>query len=351
MFYQSSKSLLITAAILPALLSLASCGNAKFAAGGSGRTAPTNPVAPVATPPVISTAAPAAGPICADTQKAIGSNIVFLVDNSNSNSISDCPGAVASQQGGTTCASETNREKSLLAAFDLLSEVSAKDVSPGAASNISIVEFPSANGSSRIVTNGWISSRPAAASRSSIQSALAFTRQPVGATPYGAAISAASSMFGASANDGRSRIAVLITDGEPTDRDPISVARNAAELRKTGVEVITVYIANAQSRAQREAEHENMLRAWESAWLARAPSAHYYVEAGNGYTNFNDYLSYIFGRNGRVALGESVTSSVVPSCVDAPGSVCQRWKVEIPDSAGLENVVKQIIRTRAVKCQ
>ena len=351
MYLKANKSKRLLIGIFPALLTLASCGSAKFMAGGNARTAPTAPVTPVATPPVISTAPPAEGPICADTQKAIGSNIVFLVDNSNSNSTSDCPSAVTSPQGVSTCGGETNREKSLLAAFDLLGEVSTKDASPNAASNISIVEFPSANGNSKVVTNGWVSSRPVAESRATIQSALGFTRSPVGATPYGSAISAASTLFSSSTNDGRSRVAVLITDGEPTDRNPIAVAASAVELRKAGVEVITVYITKAQSRAQREADHEKMLRSWESSWMARSPSAHYYVEAANGYKNFDDYLSYIFGRNGRVSLGDSVTSSVVPSCVDAPGAACQRWKVEIPDSAGLENVVKQIIRTRAIKCQ
>ena len=348
MFYKFRNSSFIVSAFL---LTLASCGNAKFSSGGSGRkNPPVTPVTPVV-PPTIPTTPPPVGPICNDTQKAIGANIVFLVDNSNSNASSDCPGVVTTQQSVSTCAGETNREKSLLAAFDLLGDVSTEDTSPSAASNISIVEFPSASGTSKVATNGWISSRPVVESRATIQSALTFARRPVGATPYGAAITAASTLFSSSPNDERSRVAVLITDGEPTDRDPVAVAATADELRKAGVEVITVYIANAQSRAQREAEHQAMLQDWESRWLARSPSAHYYVEAANAIKNMDDYLSYIFGRNGKVSLADAVTSAVVPSCVDAPGSVCQRWKVEIPNSAGLENVVKQIIRTRAIKCQ
>jgi von Willebrand factor type A domain len=348
MFYKFINSSFLVPTVL---LTLASCGNAKFSSGGSGRKTPTpTPVAPVA-PPTIPTTPPPVGPICTDAQKAIGANIVFLVDNSNSNAKSDCPGAVTTPQNVSTCAGETNREKSLLAAFDLLADVSTKDTSPSAASNISIVEFPSTSGTSKVATNGWISSRPAADSRATIKAASAFTRNPVGATPYGAAISAASTLFASSANDARSRVAVLITDGEPTDRDPIAVASSAAELRKAGVEVITVYIANDQGRTQRQAEHETMLRDWDSRWLANSPSAHYYVDSANLIKNLDDYLSYIFGKNGKVSLGDAVTSAVVPSCVDAPGSVCQRWKVEIPDSAGLENVVKQIIRTRAIKCQ
>jgi von Willebrand factor type A domain len=340
---------LIAASALLMSFSLGACGSAKFAGGGKGSNPPAPPPVVVAQPP-IKTTPPPEGPVCSDAQKAIGANIVFLIDNSNSNAITDCPGRV-DQGAVSTCSGETNRGKSLLAAFDLLAEVSTKDDSPSAASNISIVEFPSANQSYKMATNGWVSSRPVAASRPVIQTALGFTRQPIGATPYGSAIAAASNLFGAASNDNRSRVAVLVTDGEPTDRDPIGVAKSSLELRKAGVELITVYITNAQGRVQRVTEHEAMLRDWERISLGATPSAHFYVGNANSYTSFDDYLGYIFGRNGHVSLGDSITSSVVPSCVDSPASVCQRWKVEIPSSSGLENVVKQIIRTRAIKCQ
>lgn len=334
---------------IPVFLTLLSCGNASFVGGGNGRKSKTNTV--TSTSPIPTTPASEA-PICKPSQKSIGANIAFLIDNSSSNAVTDCPGASKSGQFQDSeiysCYGETNREKAVLAAYDLLSDVSTRDSSAAAASNISIVGFPAANNAVQnvqIATNGWVSTRPSTENRATIQSALRFTRAPMGATPYGTAVTAATGLFSGSTDDGRARVAVLVTDGEPTDRDPADVAAKAKVLQDSGVEVITVFISNSQTRAQREAAHQSMLASWEQ----RSRPNHFYN--AQRYRSFDEYLNDVFGRGGRVSLADSVTSKVVPTCVDTSSSVCQRWKVEIPDAAGLANVVKQIIRIRAVRCE
>ena len=337
---------------LPAFF-VVSCGGANFVGLDRGKSKENSKPNTVQQQSPIPTTPASDAPICKPSQRSIGANIAFLIDNSSSNSVTDCPGASRAGRFQDTdiyaCSSETNREKAVLAAFDLLADVSTRDQSPTAASNVSIVGFPAANNAVQNVltaTNGWIATRPSQQNRATIQSALSFTRQPMGATPYGSAINAASDLFSLSpASDERSRVAVLVTDGEPTDRDPADVAARAKALQSSGVEVITVFITNSQTRAQREVAHQSMLASWEQ----RSRPGHFYN--AQRYTSFDDYLKDIFGRSGRVSLADAVTSKVVPTCVDSVGSVCQRWKVEIADSAGLANVVKQIIRTRAVRCE
>ena len=345
MFKRYFPSVVIT---LPTFF-IVGCGGADFVGLGRDKSK-TNTVqqqSPIPTTPS------SEAPICKPSQRSIGANLAFLIDNSSSNSVTDCPGASKSGRFQDTdiysCSSETNREKAVLAAFDLLADVAVRDQSPAAASNVSIVGFPAANNAVQNVqmaTNGWVGTRPLQQNRLTIQSALQFTRQPMGATPYGSAINAVSDLFSSSpAADERSRVAVLVTDGEPTDRDPADVAARSKALHAAGVEVITVFITNSQTRSQREALHQSMLAGWEQ----RSRPAHYYN--AQRYTNFDDYLADIFGRSGRVSLADAVTSKVVPTCVDSIGSICQRWKVEIADSASLANVIKQIIRTRAVRCE
>ena len=339
--------------LLPLILSMNACGS--FTGGGGtkkGNTPPPKVQTTNTTQSTIPTSQAPDTPVCAANQKSIGANIAFLVDNSSSNAATDCPGAaLARNVNGADmyhCAQETNREKAVLAAYDLLADVSTRDTSPMAASNIAIVGFP-AEGNAvqtvKIATNGWVSSRPASENRAGVQTALQFTRDPFGATPYGTAIAAANGLFNVNSNDGRSRIAVLVTDGEPTDRDPADVAERAKSLRAAGVEVITVFIDNSQNRTQRQAAHAQMLANYEQ-W---SQPNHFYN--AQRYQSFDAYLDEILGRNGRVPLVDAVTSQVVPTCVDAQGTVCQRWKVEIANSNELANVVKQIIRTRAIKCQ
>ena len=361
-----ARNAILVIGLMPLMLSMQACGDAK----GGGGTRTGNPPKKVETNSSNTTGIPTTQapdtPVCAANQKSIGANIAFLVDNSSSNAATDCPGAtLARSVNGADmyrCGQETNREKAVLAAFDLLADVSARDSSPMAASNISIVGFP-AEGNAvqtvKIATNGWVSSRPVTENRAGIQTALQFTRDPFGATPYGTAIATANSLFNVNANDGRARLAVLVTDGEPTDRDPADVADRAKALRASGVEVITVFIDNSQSRAQRQAAHAQMLQSFEQMSQAAGQMSqpagqigqpvHFYN--AQRYQSFDAYLDDILGRNNRVSLADAVTSQVVPTCVDGQGSVCQRWKVEITNSNELANVVKQIIRTRAIKCQ
>ena len=112
------------------LLLLAGCAEAKFTgdtpqraqesldpsalctSGGSECTPPPHP--PVA-------------PTCSEAP--VGADVAFLIDNSSSNEVTDCPRPRATSRikpNGTaifSCDAETNREKAVLAGYDLLNEI------------------------------------------------------------------------------------------------------------------------------------------------------------------------------------------------------------------------------------
>ena len=348
--FKRSKILMLGA--LPVAISLYGCGKSKSQYDSGAQSTP--PAAPTGQPQIPTTQAPDAA-ICAANQKAIGSNILFMVDNSSSLSSTDCPSPVRGNRiqdgnSGTIdswqCNGSTNREQAVLAAYDLLSNVSTRDPSPSAVSNISVIGFPAPGNATQNVifaTNGGISSLQPATNRAALQTSLQFTRQPAGATVFGAPIANAASFFQQPASDARSRIAVLITDGEPADRNPADTTSRAQQLRQQGVDVVTIYVTNSQTRAAREQAHQSMLQGWEQ----RSQPNHYYATQ---YQSFDAYIAEILGRNGKVSLTDAVTSQVVATCVDSPSAPCQRWRVEVQDTAGLAYAVKQVIRLKAIRC-
>ncbi len=253
------------------------------------------------------------GPICTDTEHATGAHIAFLIDNSNSNSATDCPSPteIETFQGSKVyaCQGQTNREKAVMAAFDLLQSVADKEpASAAATSSLSIASFPTradfmAGWSKE--TNGMID--VSAANRAATASALGFSRKPFGQTPYDGAITAANELFQGLADDGKARVAVLVTDGEPTDSNPGAVAAKAEALRAQGIQVITVFYSVSQNRALRRGE------ATQTLYKINKAS----VDGGHGpwyaaaYANFDAWVKALIGGNGQKSLAETISNDVV----------------------------------------
>lgn len=281
-----------------------------------------------------------------------------MIDNSSSNGATDCPGGKRIGQVGDVnlmeCTSETGREKAVLSAFDVLAEVASKDGREAAVSNLSVIQFPgqisTANARQEVnaqtMTNGWLRSSPAEANRTQLSSAMQFTRKPYGSTPIGAASESGISLFSQVPTDGRSRVVVLVTDGEPTDTNPADVTAKADRLKALGVEVISVFMTNGQTRQQRIAAHETMLRGWEDLQVKN--TSHCYK---GSYASFDEYLNALLGKNGQASLIQSATSKTDITCIDRQGSVCQRCTVEVTDASALTNIFKQIIRSKVIKCK
>lgn len=277
-------------------------------------------------------------PVCSDTERKIGAEIAFLIDNSNSNAATDCPDDkyLGESEGVSVyeCQSETNREKAVLAAYDVLRDVATSENGNVLAnSRIAIGSFPTAQDTAfgwKNQTQGFVD--VLSASRDSIASAMIFARKPAGMTPYGSAMGGAKDVFNASANDKRAKIAVLVTDGEPTDGAPDSVTAKAAELTAKGVEVITVFVTSGEARQSRETKHIAMLKKIDDKRLAQTNNKTHWYDAK--YASFDAYVQSLLGGSAQQGVIRTISGKII----------------EVSDSAGLTNAFMHIIKTEAVKC-
>ncbi len=321
-----------------------SCSSGKVEDSSGQGPVPIATPAPVMTPSI----APA---VCQASQQAIGANIVFLVDNSSSTNATDCPSpsAIGNVNGTPTyrCGAQTNREKAVLGAFDALTSVAVKDTRDLAISNIAVVQFPtqsSAEGSS-VMTNGWVRTNTAQSDRPALESAMSFARTPFGASAFGSSIDAANRLIAGVPADGRGKVVVLITDGEPSDRDPADTKAKAAQLKALGAQVFTVYVTNGQTWSQRIGAHVQTLNSWEQAAMSRG--LHWYAAH---YANMTAYLTDLLGSTSQPSLGQSIATQADAACIDKPGALCKRFVVEASNSNALASIVQQIVTSKVTAC-
>lgn len=243
-----------------------------------------------------------------------GVNVAFIIDNSFSNSITDCPNAkdlgTVRGQKQVECGGQTNREKAVLAAFDDLFSYEKSEA--GFEGTISVASFPSsAIYSGFDIRHDWLP--VAEASKAPLSTALTFVRKPAGATPYLSALDGAKALFSKLSGNTRPNLALLVTDGEPTDPRAQDVKARGEELKKMNVKVVTVFITNGKSRSQRQAEHIQILRS-----------------EGQSQANIDELL----GLNGKTSVIDSISSEKVDD-------------VNIKDLAG---VFRAVIK-KSVECK
>jgi hypothetical protein len=292
--------------------------------------------------------------ICEDQKRTIGAQVAFIVDNSNSNAATDCPSAtkIGEFNGSNNyrCGGQTNREKAVLAAYDILESVSKQVGSAGAAeSQVSVASFPTKDSYTdgwKIQSNGWIPAS-GAANRSALSTSMGFSREPFGLTPYGSGLTAATQLFSTAQDDERSKVLVFVTDGEPTDRNPLGVGEQADMIKASGVEIVTVFITGSATRDQRKADHASMLKRFNDNSIQNGDGPWY----SGSISSFDQYIGLINGTSSQLDLVNTMSSKADIKCVDQTGNKCQRMIVEVSDSNGLKSVLENIIKTRAIKCQ
>ena len=306
-------------------------------------SAPATPPSAPATPATPATPPSTPASPCSPSQQSIGAQIAFLVDNSNSNAATDCAAATAAGQfNGVNlyrCGSATNREAAVLAAYDLLAQIATNEPSnPLAKSAVAIASFPT----SQNYVTGWAQQTSGfvavdAQGRATIENSMKFSRSPMGLTPFGAAFTAASQIFGSAANDARAKVAVLVTDGEPTDQDPGQVKAQADALKAAGVQVIVVTY-NA-THASRTADALRDLTNLESTSV-NGGRGHWY---GSRYSSFDAYVQALIGVD---AKGQAVSTPTLAQAVSSSGQL-----VEATNAANLKATFTNLIRSQAVSCQ
>lgn len=290
---------------------------------------------------------------CSDGKRTIGADIAFLIDNSNSNAVTDCP---AAKKAGVfngvdlyECQDQTNREKAVNAAYELLATIAAKESdNPLARSKFAVASFPSA---SDYVTGwtdqskGWID--VTAENRGKMNSVMAFSRKPSGLTPYMAAMTGATKAFEKASDDGRMKVAVLVTDGEPTDSDPSKVEAQAEALRSDGVKVITIYVTGSETRGTRISRHTTMMKDIDDSRFAQS-GRHWFAAK---YASFTDYMTALVGSGTKPGLVSKITSRSVESCKDTAAGLCAREVYEVQKSESLKDAFMHVIRTQAIRCE
>ncbi len=295
-------------------------------------------------------------PACKVGEQRIGGNVAFIIDNSYSHSTTDCQDIdrqLWDSQKRVRCQQATNREKAVLSAFDVLNQISRESGSEDlSTSALAIASFPTrdetVNGM-KIHTNGWVMAK--AEVRAEIANSLLFTREPVGYTPYGAGMRAAESLFsnqqGLDAQ--KSKLAVLVTDGEPTDRNPADTSAIAQRLQASGVEVVTVFVTSGQTRSQRRSSHIEFLRKEDQNWYSATKGRDNWYDR-RSYQGFESYINDLMGNGTNPQLVDKISSKYDQTCQDSADTVCARKIIEVSNSAELEKVFRQIVKN-STRCE
>jgi len=308
-------------------------------------TPPTTTPPTTTPPPAIVTTPPSqtpSGPVCAPGHHGLGARLAFLIDNSGSNSTTDCPSRTAQSttNGQTTyvCGGQTNRESAVLSAFDILAKFAADNSADAlGASQLHISSFPSSTDPYAGYvdqTASWV--QISGASRGTIADLMKFTRAPAGATPYGAAMTAATNAFKNAPSDGRRNVAILVSDGQPTDRNPAAVLAQANALKQQGVTVIVLDYNGAPETSV--ADDTKQMQAFEASYsvdprTGKPNGNHWYT---SNYASFGDYIAALLGTSTQPALAQSMTSS---------GSV-----ISVQNSTALLAALNGLVSTSTVAC-
>lgn len=296
-------------------------------------------------------------PKCTPTEKRTGTKMVIVVDNSNSNAETDCPGAIKTGEfNGSSlykCTLETNREKAALAVYDLLKGVAESDAAnPLAKSQLAVTSFPTQAdyvSGSKIEKSFMDTTQD---KRSEFQTSLQFTRSPYGMTPYGSAMASLEQVFKSTPDDQRSKVALFVTDGEATDRNPGLAAAQAEALMAGGIEIFTVYYPAKDSRLARAEKHRVMMKGIDDQYFATS-GQHWYDE-----NKFSDFTAYIDSIVGRATGGGDpepstllkISSKVDRACADGV-TLCDRKSYEVVDAQGLTQALQQIVKREVIGCE
>jgi|GEM_PF-1268342 len=291
--------------------------------------------------------------VCGDKQSMTGAQVAFIVDNSYSHSETDCKNIdqnIWNREGRVVCGAPTNREVAVMSAFNIMEKMSAsKQYDARATSSFAIASFPTLNDpvNGMALNQAWLPTK--AEMRNVVGQGMMFTRQPWGYTPYGAGLRAATQLFAdqGALSPEKAKVAVFVTDGEPTDRNPIDSAEVAQTLMASGVKVITVYVTSGQTRAQRKTSHLKFLADEERKRMAQM-GQHWFDAAA--VPNFDAYVQALLGSGSDAALVEKMTSKRDPNCNDNGGPTCAREIIEVANTSELERVFNGIVAS-SVKCE
>lgn len=199
---------------------------------------------------------------CKQGMSRTGGYVAFVVDNSESHNVSDCPNRhqigihpVNKQDHLYECRKGTARERAVNYATQILGSFGENNA--GATSFVSFALFPQMNKDPR-----WYN---ATKDRQILRNDLKLLRRPLGVTPYHEGLSSGirifASLTGKHSSGDKPRILLFITDGFPTDKDPQQTLQLAQQLKSQHqVKIISVMVTGKSNQDDLRTKHQTFMR-------------------------------------------------------------------------------------------
>lgn len=265
-----------------------------------------------------------------------GGYVAFIVDNSESHNVSDCPsktrlGAHPNNANDSVyeCRASTAREQAVQYATKILGSFGEND--PKSQSHVSFAFFPEMKKNPR-----WY--HPIN-EKNVLISDLRSLRQPLGVTPYNEGMASGVRIFSSlssknskESGEKKQRLLLFITDGFPTDRSPSKTLELARTLRNThGVKIISVMITGESFTNQLRKKHERFMKKfpmspepWMDASYNRQFEPYFRDLLGDGteaypglLSNMSDEVIYIEDSKALPRAIDKITAKEVLECSDS----------------------------------
>ncbi|MFW7378826.1 MAG: vWA domain-containing protein [Oligoflexus sp.] len=214
--------------------------------------------------------------ICQSSEEYVGANFMFMIDNSGSMVEADCPSGDAADCG------MTERERALLKAFDILTDATvSSELNEKAISSFSVAKFTPEDRSLSIDEFHepvQLTLETVPENRDELAEVLRFNRRPEGDTPYLNALELGLRIQSTpQINHDLQKVLILVTDGEPTDRQPSMVREKAQEFDG---KIVTIRVNYRDLNAEgRRSEHLRVMSENYPDWsLDQHPSIDAYVD-------------------------------------------------------------------------
>ena len=264
---------------------------------------------------------------CEEKTRRVGANILFMVDNSGSHGVSDCPNntKIGTKYGAEIfqCLSRTAREQSILNAVESIKNFT--DVSDQRSySSIAFASFPQKNNNDYI----WYDSK---SDLSQFYDQLNILNKPEGMTPYHQALAQSLKFFKKTKYKDKSNVLILITDGYPTDQRPREVLALAEKLKDLDVKIYTFMVTGESSQENLRKIHQGFVSGYIDKGMFDLDAVYKY--------NISLYFQELLGDGGDKNLG------LLRSISDGANIFY------VKSSKQLKKAINNVVQSKALQCK
>ncbi len=282
-------------------------------------------------------------PACQNQEILLGAKVVFMIDNSSSNAYTDCPNRQTMQAVSGSQVFQCNAApKRYTAVLDAVADIyeKSKVTSKENPSSVASIVFPN----TRNLNVQWTNIDEN--SKNKMAQELGVLKTPYGLTPFEEGIANAEKLFSqiqSSTAQESAKLLIVVTDGFPTDRNPVGTLNRAEALKKSGVEIVSIPIGTKS--LERQAYVNDIIQF--STRIAMQGQTSWWSDDslklfGNDRDSLNKYIDFSIGSLDQKSpsLLEKMSSRVEKVCDgDANAANCN-----------LSSIFKEIIRKKMISC-